>query len=135
MKKISLLAVLVLSLFTYNCEQFGLFGYSGIKGSEVKKRILDAANFSTFVQAAILRNSVSGSALGTAVIFTIVIDGIVVPGLAGISDSKHYKVETVEDCENKLKSTGVLLGNWIGAITCNLETSPNVIEIGPIELF
>ena len=52
-----------------------------------------------------------------------------------MSDSKFYKVESVDDCVSKLKSTGLILGTWIGAITCNLEKSPSIIEIGPIELF
>lgn len=137
MKKKILMAIFMVAILstTTNCEQFGLFGQSGIKGSEAKKRILDAANYTTFLSAALISGRVSSGVLGQAVILTIVIDGIVVPSLAGVSDSKNYKVESVDDCVSKIKSTGIILGNWIGAITCDLKTSPSVIEIGPIELF
>lgn len=136
MKKISLILILVVSMFaTNNCEQFGFLGQSGIKGSEAKKRILDAANYSTILTVALFGRGLSSSTLGQVVILSIVIDGVVVPSLAGVSDSKNYKVETVDDCVSKIKSVGLILGNWIGAITCDLKTSPSVVEIGPIELF
>lgn len=135
MKKKNLLAILmiVLTIFTANCEQFGVLGQSGISGKDAKKKILDAANMNTFIAGALLGSA--GLNVGSAVVFTILIDSVLVPSLAGVSDSKKYKVESVDDCVNKIKTTGLLiLGNRIAAITCDLETSPSIIEIGPIEL-
>ncbi len=136
MKKKVLLAIFSIALVvsTTNCEQFGVFGQSGISGKDAKKKILDAANMNTFIAGALLGSV--GFNVGPAILFTILIDGAIVPSLAGVSDSKKYRVESVDDCVNKIKTTGLLiLGNRIAAITCDLKTSPSVIEIGPIELF
>jgi small lipoprotein (TIGR04452 family) len=58
------------------------------------------------------------------------IDDIVVPGLAGISDSAHYTKGSVDACKSKMSSVGLIIDNWIGAISCSLKKVPPIIQIG-----
>ncbi len=130
MKKIKLVLAAMMILFVAtSCESFGLFGQGGIKGSKVKAEILSIANQNNIIIGSALR-SYYGSATNTLIVLNIVIDGAVVPGLAGISDSAHYTKGSVDSCKSKMTSVGLLLGNWFGAISCNLDKVPVLIQVG-----
>ena len=102
-----------------SCTNYGLLGQGGVKGSKVKSELNSIA----------LWNNIYFQPSNTLSV-TILIDNVVVPGLAGISDSAHYTPESFSTCKYKMSSIGFVLGNRIAAITCSLKTVPKIIQIG-----
>lgn len=132
MKKVYLnIAVLCVVFFVVSCENVGILGQGGIKGSKVKSEILAIANTNNIIFAPIAASQAGASNLtGAVAVLSIVIDGAVVPGLAGISDSAHYTKGSVDSCKNTMTTIGFLVDNWIGALSCNLQKVPSLIQIG-----
>jgi small lipoprotein (TIGR04452 family) len=125
------LAMIMVCLLATSCENVGLLGQGGIKGSKVKADILAIANTNNIIIAPIVaRQAGSSNATGALIVLSIIIDGAVVPGLAGISDSANYTKGSVDSCKNKMTTVGLLIDNWIGALTCSLDKVPSLIQIG-----
>ena len=128
MKKLKILTGAIAILFlAVSCESVGLFGFGGVKGDKAKEEILAVATQANVIQCAAFGGSVD---TGTCVVFGIIIDGVVVPGLAGIKDSEHYSRPSVNDCKKKILSVGLLASTWIGAITCDLKETPMLLQLG-----
>ena len=125
MKKIRLIAAIVAILsVAVSCESIGLFGYGGVKGSQAKKEIKAVAEETGVISGVLNNSSANGIAL------SLLIDGVVVPSLADINDSSHYSRPSVDDCKKNIASVGLVLGTWIGAITCDLKKTPMLLQIG-----
>jgi small lipoprotein (TIGR04452 family) len=130
MRKIKIVvATIVIAFAITSCENVGLLGQGGVKGSKAKEEILSIANQNSIIIGSML-SPYLGSYTGPMIVMTIVIDGAVVPGLAGISDSAHYSRPSVNACKSKMSSVGLIIDNWIGAITCDLKKSPSILQIG-----
>jgi len=120
--KLTIAAVLIVFVGT-SCESIGLLGQGGVKGSKAKEEILSIAQQTTIINAAVLGSGAVG-------LIGIVVDGVVVPGLAGINESAHYSRPSVDSCKSKIASVGLIVGTWISAITCDLKKTPMLLQIG-----
>ena len=118
------IAAIILVFVATSCENIGLLGQGGIKGSKVKTEINSIATQNNIVICGLVNCG------GAITVLSIVIDGVLVPGLAGISDSQHYTKGSVDSCKSKMSSVGLILGNLIGAFTCDLKKVPPIIQIG-----
>lgn len=126
MKKIRILTAAISILFlAVSCESVGLLGFGGVKGDKAKKEILAIAQETGIINYGI----VSGQSAGE-VGFGIVIDGVLTPGVAGIRDSEHYSRPSVDDCKKKISTVGLVITVWFSAITCDLKTTPMLLQIG-----
>lgn len=115
----------MLILFTaLSCESVGLLGFGGVRGDKAKEEILAIANQTNIRIGAILNEGSS------SVLVSIVIDGVIVPSLAEVRDSKYYSRPSVDHCKRQIATVGLLLGTWVGAITCDLKTTPSILQIG-----
>lgn len=158
MKKIKLVLVMVfLSLVATSCENVGLLGQGGVKGSKAKSEINAEIENSTFLGTFLRANRAGfGSAISLlfpSIFFQILVDGAIVPGLAGVNDSKHYSRKSVDDCKDQIKQMNILLsisnssipgvvigsGNAfagipsasvIGGLQCDLKTTPALLQLG-----
>ena len=84
MKKKILLAIFSIAMLTTNCENFGLLGQGGVKGTEVKKELNDTLLTGSFLNWGLAggRFGISIGSLLPSIILTYTVDGITVPGLA-----------------------------------------------------
>jgi small lipoprotein (TIGR04452 family) len=116
MKKIKIIAVaLIIAATASSCTNIGLLGQGGIVGSKVKADLTSIAK---------INNLLTGNAI------FIVIDDTMVPSLAGISDTDHYTKTSVDACKSKMSTVGLVVDNWVGAISCSLKKVPPIIQIG-----
>ena len=128
---LSLIMVITFILFsTSACEQFGLFGQGGVPGDVVKEEILEADRTAVILNSLVL--GLPSNLMGPVIVLAIVIDGAIVPSLAGIDEGKHYTRSSVDDCVASIKSVSVILGTFIGPLTCDLQTVPNIIQVGEV---
>lgn len=158
MKKIKLvLAMLILAFVATSCENVGLLGQGGVKGSKAKSEIMEQIQTGTFINYFLLANRAGigsfFSQLIPSIVLQFTVDGVIVPGLIGISDSKHYSRKSVDDCKDKIQQMDVLLGvaslntsgvvigsgnsfavipsaNVIGGLQCELKTTPALLQLG-----
>ena len=130
-KKWIIVGVLLLSMsINLYCTNVGILGYSGIPGSEVKKKIEDAAqNVANFDSLACESSFLTCSVIGGA------IDKAILPVLAGVSTSKYYTVESVNTCVDNINLLGLVIDEWtVTLLSCNLEESPKILQLGPVKL-
>ncbi len=140
-----------------SCENVGLLGQGGVKGSKAKSEIMEQIQTGTFINAFLSLNRAGlgsfFSFLVPSIILQFTVDGVIVPGLIGISDSKHYSRKSVDDCKDKIQQMDILLGisnasipgvtigsgnafagipsaNVIGGLQCDLKTTPALLQLG-----
>ncbi len=156
MKKIKLvIAALLIAFVATSCENVGLLGQGGVKGSKAKSEIMAQIQSGTFINYFLFLNKFgAGSFLSLftqSILLQFTVDGAIVPGLAGVSDSKHYSRKSVDDCKDKIQQMDVLLGingnsglpvasigngiflpspNVIGGLQCDLHTTPALLQLG-----
>ncbi len=119
-------AVIAILFFAISCESVGLLGQGGVKGSKVKEEILSIATQNNII----IGGLIGGSTGGLIAVLNIIIDDNVVPDLAGIKDSAHYSRPSVDNCKSKMRGIGLLVSTWVGAISCNLKTTPVLLQLG-----
>ena len=142
--KSTFVLVPVLALAMTQCYLSPVAGPGQITGTAAKKQISDAAQ-----DAAIIRYALASSKAraicggnpvcisywtayyGSAGFTSILLDGIVVPVLAGIADDRTYKKDSVDQCSNSIRTAGMVIDSWLLGITCNVQQS-QTIQIGPI---
>ncbi len=153
-------------LMLANCQNLGILGQGGVSGSVAKKEIKDAVETNSnlywldaqsdankLLAASGSKVSLSFFDIYPSILLTTRVDGVVVPGLAGISDSKHYSRASVDACVDNIKNFGVIIpyGNvnigssainagsasapspspsMVGALQCDLKTTPSILQIG-----
>lgn len=167
MKNISIYLIIILSLVGISCSNVGLLGQGGVSGRDVKKEILYTVNSNTFSYYYLLTNKLNAqltasfgnssynipfSWVTASSILQITIDNVMVPGLLGIEDSRHYSRISVDDCKNNIMRYNLLLGSAgsgpgvavgdlsasaqipsvsaIAGIHCNLKTTPLILQLG-----
>ncbi|HMV76618.1 MAG TPA: TIGR04452 family lipoprotein [Leptospiraceae bacterium] len=121
-----------LSLSVTNCEKFGLLGQGGVPGSTVKSEIVAAATASSAISNTAVCASLGSSYASfcnSYVGLSVIMDTIIAPITAKVSDSKHYLRSSVDECKSKIRSIGFIMNTGLSGITCNLKESPKVIQI------
>ncbi len=122
--------IAILSIFTLSsCENIGILGYSGVKGSDVEQELKDAYYNAAIVRLLVYYGTSSASIAGNASFLVgLLIGGEITAAVAGVNPSTHYTRESVDDCVNRINTIG-----WIFAyptITCRLNKVP-LIQLGP----
>ncbi|TGL33500.1 TIGR04452 family lipoprotein [Leptospira perdikensis] len=126
--KILLVVLSLVMLVSQNCNQPGIAGLSSnnILGKDATKKLLDAA---TQIDAIYLRATTSSSTVSTssAYLAAALLNGILVPIVAGLEDEKYYLKDGVDKCVKDIYALGLVIDNYLTvALSCDIKPTPVV---------
>lgn len=133
--KIILLVFGLIFLGSENCNQPGIAGLSSnnILGKEATKKLVDAATQVDTIYLTATTSSSSSSATSSnstaslAYILASVLNGVLVPVVAGLDDAKYYRKDGVDKCVKDIYALGLILDNYLTvALSCDIKPTPEV---------
>lgn len=120
-------------LGSQNCNQPGIAGLSSnnILGKDATKKLLDAATqVDTIYLTATTSSSSTTSSNSTASLAYLVasvLNGILVPVVAGLDDEKYYLKDGVDKCVKDIYALGIIWDNYLTiALSCDIKPTPLV---------